>query len=192
MSVCWDTAQALVFLLVSVCWGTAQALVFLLFLVCWDTTETLVFLLVSTCWDTAQALVFLLVSGCWDTAPSRGGVALSETCIQGFGEVFSAEPGNADWRCEFVSSSLTHNSAATRRVCWGHIYTCMECYLCMLLCSSLGVSTAHAFGFFPLSRARIIGDCVYRTLSCLCFLLLLLLPLSLSLSLSLAAIICMV
>ena len=45
----------MVFLLVSVCCDTAQASVFLLVSVC-------CFLLVSVCCDTAQASVFLLVS----------------------------------------------------------------------------------------------------------------------------------
>ena len=39
---------------------TAQALVFLLVSVCFDTVQALVFLLVSECCDTAQALMFLL------------------------------------------------------------------------------------------------------------------------------------
>ena len=93
MSMCCDTAEALVFLLgvnvlrhspslgvrsgvnvlvfvlVSVRCDTAQALVFLLVSVCCDTSQALVFVLMSVCCDTAQALVFVLVSMylclCW-------------------------------------------------------------------------------------------------------------------------------
>ena len=61
VSVCCDTAQALVVLLVSMCCDTAQALVVLLVSVCCDTAQALVVLLVSVCCDTAQALVVKLV-----------------------------------------------------------------------------------------------------------------------------------
>ena len=40
---------------------------------CCDTAQALVFLLVSVCCDTAQALVFLLVSVCCDTAQIKEG-----------------------------------------------------------------------------------------------------------------------
>ena len=53
-----------VFLLVSVCCDTAQALVFLLVLVCCDTAQALMFLLVS-------ALVLLLSSACCDMAQAK-------------------------------------------------------------------------------------------------------------------------
>ena len=51
-----------VFLLVSVCCDTAQALVLLPVSVSWHTAQALVFLLVSVCFDTAQALDFVPVS----------------------------------------------------------------------------------------------------------------------------------
>ena len=61
--------KRLVFLLVSMpnC-DTAQALVFLLVSVCCDTAQALVFLLVSVCCGTARVSVFLLVSVCCDTS----------------------------------------------------------------------------------------------------------------------------
>ena len=62
VSVGCDTAQALVLLLVSVWCDTAQALVLLLVSVSCDTAQALLFLLVSVSCDTAQALLFLLVS----------------------------------------------------------------------------------------------------------------------------------
>ena len=79
-SMCCDTAQALVFLLVSMCCDTAQVLVFLLVSVCCDTAQTLVFLLVSVCCDTAQALVFFLVSVCCDTAQALVFLLVSMCC----------------------------------------------------------------------------------------------------------------
>ena len=58
----------MVFLVVSACWDTDQAVVFLVVSVSnWDTAQTMVLLVVSVCWDTAQAMVFLVVSACWDT-----------------------------------------------------------------------------------------------------------------------------
>ena len=60
---CYDTAQAMVFLLVSMRVVTEpKSLVFLLVSVYCDTTQTMVFLLVSVRCDTAQAFVFILVS----------------------------------------------------------------------------------------------------------------------------------
>ena len=70
LSVCWDTAQAVVFHLMSMCWDTAQAMVFHLMSMCWDTAKAMVFHLMSMCWDTAQAMVFLM-SVCWDTAKAK-------------------------------------------------------------------------------------------------------------------------
>ena len=59
MSVCYDTAQALVFLLVSM-WVSLGVLAAVKCVM--TTAQAWVFLLVSVCYDTAQALVFLLVS----------------------------------------------------------------------------------------------------------------------------------
>ena len=76
-----DTAQALVFLLVSVCCDTAEALMFLLVSVCCDTAQVLVLLLVSACCDTAHVLVFLLVSACCDTAQVLMFLLVSHPCV---------------------------------------------------------------------------------------------------------------
>ena len=44
--------------------------------VCYDTAQALVFLLVSVCYDTAQALVFLLVSMCLSRLGVLAGVSV--------------------------------------------------------------------------------------------------------------------
>ena len=94
MSVCCNTAQALVFLLVSVCCDTAQAMLLLLVSVCCDTAQALMLLLVSVCCDTAQALMLLLVSVCCDTAQATA----DQLAVNGFSPKMHQQTSNRTWK----------------------------------------------------------------------------------------------